>query len=196
MEDHLRPSPPVFRRRSLAGWRYRHPQVAYYLTATDGYTDSVSPGIDYLGDYIAIAGGPAGVVLSGNVSCVAPGCVATLTGQAASVVVWPVHVTEPPHLVHVPALPSPASQSVTLTAYSNCSTPSCTAKLFYRPAGGDTWSSVDMTVTPPSQQQPLDTYTGTIPAAARSGDVDYYLTVTDGYTGEQTSTYTLRVSPA
>ena len=166
--------------------------VGYYLTASDGYTNAAAPGTSYLGDYVALDGAPITVPSATvNLPTLIPGV------SSGNVVLFPVHVVEPPHLVHVPTATATVGTPVPLTARSNCSSPTCTGTLQYRPTGSLTWTSVIMNAVSPTKTQPLWTYTATIPGTAWSnGGVDYLISATDGYATDMTPSYTVQPPPA
>ena len=83
----------------------------YYIRATDGFTNAYSPGTSYAATGLTQTDG---------------------TGLAF----WVTHTTEPIKIVHQPVAFAYYNTPITINAYVNCATPSCTGTMSYRTASG------------------------------------------------------------
>jgi len=147
--------------------------IDYFFQVTDGEVETYWPGTPYNGYYIPMDGLRLGY--------------------------HTLHVTEPPHIQHVPVVRSNYREPIKIEALSNCPEQrTCTARLYYRttPEDGtvlddlETFDDVDMQVN--EATVPLElilsgnrqiSISATIPAAIATTDgVDYFFRVDDGTT--------------
>lgn len=142
-------------------------QLAYYIEAFDGYTRGLAPGTSYVGAYVPT--------------------------DSTRVQSFPVHVLEPAHVVHVPPGVATAGSDLTLTATSNCATPTCTATLHWRITGQLIWNDVPMASTRTSGGlfgNDAMSYSAVIPAASvTTAGLEHWIEVEDGYVTERTPTW-------
>jgi hypothetical protein len=137
--------------------------VQYYVTASDGFTSAAEPGTAYIGDY---------VVANGQ--------------QIDS---FPVHVLEPPHVVHVPTVATTSGNTIPLTASANCATQLCSATISWQ-IPGQAVQSQAMTGMAGQAGSPVGvlwSFAGAIPASSVTPlGLQYQITVTDGYVTDTT----------
>lgn len=143
--------------------------VAYYMTATDGYTNTAAPGTFYWGAYAPIDG----------------------SNPAPETARFVVRVVDPPHPIHVPVGLAHTGESVAIEARSNC-VASCTAVLHWRVTGGS-WSATGMTGSAPiplAYGNSAVAYSATIQGTnVTPAGFEYHIAITDGYVTETTPTY-------
>lgn len=141
-------------------------QLAYAIEAFDGYTYDFAPGTFHASTYIRRDG--------------------------ERIAHFPVRVTEPPHLVHVPPGNAQAGSEVPMSASSNCSTPVCSAVLHWRVTGTSEWNAVEMTAsrTAGAGGNDLVEYRSVVPGAdVTAAGLEHWIEVTDGYWSERTPTW-------
>jgi hypothetical protein len=147
--------------------------VAYYLTASDGYTATAAPGTSYWGAYVAMDGFPA--------------------PEAARFVV---RVVDPPHVVHAPAAVAVAGQDFRVEARSNCAT-SCTGTLHWRVVGLP-WQSTSMvasTLVLQAYGNDVVSHTAVVTGQhVTEAGLEYRIEVDDGYVTGTTPTYAVVVT--
>lgn len=147
--------------------------VAYYLTASDGYTNTAAPGTSYWGAYASVDGGPV----------------------VPETVRYVVRVVDPPHPVHVPVATAVEGEPIPVRARSNCAA-SCTATLHWRVAGG-AWQAVVMTRAAPvplAYGNDLVAYDAVVPGGGVTvAGVEYRIDVDDGYVTQTTPAYPVAV---
>lgn len=142
--------------------------LAYYMTASDGYTNTAAPGTFYWGAYAPVDG----------------------SNPAPATARFVVRVVDPPHPVHVPVGFAFTGESVPIEARSNCAT-SCTATLHWRQTG-QSWqaSSMSSTAVPLAYGNDFVTYSATIAGAnVTTVGLEYRIEINDGYVTETTPTY-------
>ncbi len=102
----------------------------------------------------------------------------------------PLRADEPPAVEHQPALCAVAGKPLSLCAAISDDGSVATARLYFRRAGEDFYSFVNMTFTGVS-------YCGTLPAALeKTKAIEYYVqAVDDAYQPTRTSTFRLPVQP-
>lgn len=148
--------------------------LAYYMTATDGYTNTAAPGTFYWGAYAPLDG----------------------SNPAPEIARFVVRVVDPPHPLHVPVGVTHTAESVTIEARSNCIA-SCTAILNWRHLNGS-WQAIGMgasVTTPPAYGNSVVTYSARIPGSnVISPAIEYRIDVTDGYVTETSPPYALAVT--
>ena len=148
--------------------------VAYYFTASDGYTNTAAPGTSYWGAYVVVDGGP-------------------VVPEAARFLL---RVVDPPHPVHVPVLTAVSGEQVRIEARSNCATAQCQGTLHWRVPGGS-WGATPMVSSPLVLQtygNDLVAYTAAIEGTAvTTAGLEYRVEVHDGYVTETTPTYPVAV---
>lgn len=142
--------------------------LAYYITASDGYTNTAAPGTSYWGAYVPVDG----------------------QNPAPTAVRFTVRVVDPPHPVHAPRGVAFAGEPFTVDAMSNCATQaSCSATLRWGPPAGAMQAAGMRVVskTTLAHGNSLAVYQADIPAASVSGPaIQYSIEVTDGYVTETT----------
>jgi hypothetical protein len=144
--------------------------LVYYMTATDGYTNTAAPGTFYWGAYAPVDG----------------------SNPAPEVARFVVRVVDPPHPVHVPPGTANASEDIPIEVRSNCATRNCNAMLHWR-VTGQGWNSMSMpssaTPVPLAYGNELVTFKAAIPGANVTFDgVEYRIEIGDGYVTEMTPT--------
>lgn len=148
--------------------------VAYYLTATDGYTNTAAPGTVYWGAYAPVDG----------------------SNPAPEIARFVVRVVDPPHPVHIPTGNAHTGESVVIEARSNCIA-ACSATLHWRTTGG-AWQASAFSGSNPvplAYGNSVVTYSATIPASSVTPTgLEYRIAVTDGYVTETTPTYPVVVT--
>ena len=146
-------------------------QLAYYIEAFDGYTHGFAPGTSYVGAYVPTDG--------------------------THLMSFPVRVLEPAHVVHAPPGVAAAGSDLTITAASNCATPSCTATLHWRVAGALSWTDVAMVGVRTGVgvfNNDAMTYTAVVPGASvTAAGIEHWIEVGDGYVTERTPTWATMV---
>ena len=148
--------------------------LAYYMTATDGYTNTAAPGTSYWGAYAAVDG----------------------SNPAPETARFVVRVVDPPHPLHAPVGVAFTGEPIAIEARSNCATPSCTATLNWRMAGGS-WQATTMARSSiaAAYGNDLNTYNATIAGGnVTAAGIEYRIDITDGYVTESTPTYPVVVT--
>lgn len=177
--------------------------------ATDGFVDAHSPGTDYWGAYIPLNGAPpseahrqvrvngvnadVGVAVVGVHQQVGPPPVGNLPHT-----LWPVHIVEPPHPVHVPPTAVEAGSPVATELFTTCTTRHCTGLLEWWDSAR--WRSVAMQGGPVSdpeaalpatlaRAEDVWRFSGVLPSEATDREqVEYRFTVDDGHVRVATPT--------
>jgi hypothetical protein len=150
--------------------------LAYYMTASDGYTNTASPGTSYWGTWEASIDG-------GN--------------PAPETLRHLVRVVDPPHPVHAPVGFAFTGEPVDVEALSNCAAASCPATLHWR-VTGQAWQTTSMTTplsTALAYGNRLLQLRATIPGpSVTPAGLEYRIEVTDGWVTETTPTYPVVVT--
>lgn len=150
--------------------------LAYYITASDNYTNTAAPGTSYWGAYVPVDGG----------------------NPAPTAVRFTVRVVEPPHPVHTPRGVAFTGEPFTVDAVSNCATQaSCTATLRWGPPTGAMQAAAMRVVstTTLAHGNSLAVYQADIPAAnVVEPAIQYSIEVTDGYVTETTPPFVAAVT--
>jgi hypothetical protein len=164
-------------------WRYVIPAgqvttrgLAYYMTASDGYTNTAAPGTFYWGAYAPVDG----------------------SNPAPAAALFVVRVVDPPHPVHAPPGVAFTGEPLVIDAVSNCATnASCTATLHWRVLNG-TWQANGMNVvssTTLAYGNSLKAYRYTIPGlSVVEPALEYRIEITDGYVTESSPPYAVAVT--
>ncbi len=184
--------------------------LGYFIEASDGYTRSYAPGTSYWGAYLPVDGQRPGAIataelLPTGVTVGTGGSDDNTTVIEGSVgfnlqagLAYPVRVLEPAHIVHTPVGVADFNQPLSITARSNCSSPTCSARLEWQTASGS-WAQQAMVASALTPHvAPLGStwqYTASIPRRdVTLAGFSYRISVTDGYTEETSPTYPVVVT--
>lgn len=177
--------------------------LAFYVTADDGHTSAYAPGLHYEGAYLprtdSSPSGPLHPTTNYLVGRDGEDRVRFYNAHEADIA-FPVRVLEAPHPVSDPIATADRGKALDIDVTSNCSSPSCEAKLKWRGQGG-TWREQPMAAQPAAAGVILPAgatrYRATIPAADTDvGTIAYAATVDDGYAQGEVPTMFVETSRA